>query len=224
MLYTYCFISYRNSTLSLPQGFVSELQLIEHNAIAAVVEPELPIHELEENDQTLMQAVLHHDWVICEIFRNQPVLPLRFGTYFQREQDLREHLASHAQKYHDQLQNFTGKLELTVKLTPIPFSQNSSSPKAETGKSYLKAKKQQYQEKNNYQYQQQQALKELEAKLAELYPNLIHGEPQESTERFYLLMNQADLSIFSEKIKQWQQELKGWEIEVSDPLPPYHFL
>lgn len=224
MLYTYCFVSSPNFNLALPQGFLKGLQLIEQNAIAAVVEPELPIDELEENDQTLMQAVLHHDWVVCEIFRKNTVLPLRFGTYFQDEQDLRKHLASYAQKYEEQLQNLAGKLELTLKLTPIPFSQNRSSLKAGKGKAYLKAKKQQYQEKNTYQHQQQQALKDFEAKLAEICPNLIHGEPQESTERFYLLMNQADLDIFSEQIEQWQQKLTSWEIEVSDSLPPYHFL
>lgn len=224
MLYTYCLFNSNISSLSLPQGFIGNLEIIEKGAIAAVVEIGLPQEELEADDEKLVQAVIHHDWVICEIFRSTTVLPLRFGTYFKQKQDLEEHLASNNNHYQHQLQKIAGKVELTLKLTPIPFSPNSVATQAEKGKSYLKAKKQRYQEQTAYQNQQQEALKEFQTEVTKKYPQLIQGEPKEGTERLYLLLDSRNLSIFLEQIQQWKQELKGWELELSDPLPPYHFL
>lgn len=224
MLYTYCLYYSNTSSISLPQGFMGNLEIIEKGAIAAVVEIGLPQEELEADDEKLVQAVIHHDWVICEIFRSTTVLPLRFGTYFKQTEDLKQHLATNQEKYSQQLQQIAGKVELTLKLTPIPFSPDKDTTKATKGSNYLKAKKQSYQEQTAYQNQQQKALKQFQAEITKTYPQLIQGEPKEGTERFYLLLDSTKLSTFSEQIQKWKQELKTWEIEVSDPLPPYHFL
>jgi len=197
--------------------------MIENGAIAAVVEPALPRDELEKDDQKLVQAVIHHDWVICELFRETLVLPLRFGTYFRGEEDLRSHLTFHGQNYHQKLAALAGKVELTLKLTPIPFSDTNPSP-TEKGKAYLQAKKQRYQKQSHYERQQQAALEQFQTEITQTYPQLICGNPQENTERFYVLIDSAAFSDFSEKLKAWQQALPSWTIEVSDPLPPYHFL
>ncbi|AFZ42721.1 Gas vesicle synthesis GvpLGvpF [Halothece sp. PCC 7418] len=223
MLYTYCFLFSPEKTLSLPQGFKGDLQMIEKGAIAAVVEPNLPKAELEEDDQKLVQAVVHHDWVICELFRGLTVLPLRFGTYFRGEADLRSHLAAYEESYQQKLTALTGKVEVTLKLTPIPFSEEGSSSTAK-GKAYLQAKKQRYQQQSNYQTQQQEALEKLQEEIKKTYPQLIHDEPKENTERFYLLIDSHSFSVFGEKMEQWKQFLSSWSIEISDPLPPYHFL
>jgi hypothetical protein len=222
MLYTYCLLSDAKGNLSLPSGFKGDLRLVEDRAIAAVVEPELPREELEEDDETLVQAVIHHDWVICEIFRDHAVLPLRFGTYFPTEADLQTHLATNREKYQQTLENLSGKLEVTLKLTPIPFPEQETS--AAKGKAYLRAKKQRYQEQSQYQAQQKIALEQFEQTINQTYSQWVHGEPKESTERFYLLLDAATFSSFSEQIKQWENWLPTWTIEVSPPLPPYHFL
>jgi uncharacterized membrane protein YcgQ (UPF0703/DUF1980 family) len=224
MLYTYCLIPSPQPSLSLPPGFVTELKLIEQASLAAVVEADLPREQLEEDDQKLVQAIIHHDAVICEIFRQTFLLPLRFGTYFREKQELLDHLNANASRYHQKLQELAGMVELTLKLTPIPFSQEPSSSTVEKGRNYLKAKKQRYQQQTEYQNQQQKELKAFPAKINLNYPHFIHGDPQDSTERFYLLINASTLPVFSEQIKQWEKELQTWQIEVSDPLPPYHFL
>jgi len=222
MLYTYCLLSDSKGNVSLPSGFLGDLKLIQKGAIAAVVEPELPQEKLETDDETLVQAVIHHDWVICEIFRDRAVLPLRFGTYFPTEADLRTHLATNREKYQQTLENLSGKLEVTLKLTPIPFTEQETS--SAKGKAYLRAKKQRYQEQSQYQAQQKLALEAFEQMINQTYSQWVHGDPQESTERFYLLLDVATFSSFSEQIKQWENQLQAWTIEVSAPLPPYHFL
>jgi hypothetical protein len=222
MLYTYCFLSASEGNISLPPGFKGDLKRIEDCAIAAVVEPELPREELEEDDEKLVKAVIHHDWVICEIFQTCTVLPLRFGTYFPGESDLRSHLATNGEKYQHTLEKLSGKMEVTLKLTPIPFTEKSTT--SAKGKAYLRAKKQRYQEQNQYQAQQKSALEQFQKTITQTYPQLIHGEPQENTERFYLLLEAGRFSSFSEQIQQWKNQLQTWTIEVSDPLPPYHFL
>ena len=224
MLYTYCLIPSSPSALSLPSGFKGELQLIKQGAIMAVVEAELPLEELEANDQKLIQAVIHHDTVVCNLFQEVTLLPLRFGTYFRTEQDLLEHLNFNGEKYQKKLQEIQNKVELNLKLTPLPFSPENASPIEKKGKNYLKAKKQRYQEQTNYQNQQQEELNQLQTQLNQSYPQLIHGEPKENIERFYLLIDERDRSLFSEQIEQWRNEFKSWTIEVSDPLPPYHFI
>lgn len=224
MLYTYCLIPCSEDPISLPKGFMGELKLIKEEVIAAVTEPDLPQKELEQNDEKLIQAVIHHDTVIRELFPNTPLLPLRFGTYFRGEEDLLQHLASNSQRYHKKIQDLANKIELTLKLTPIPFPEDNSESKTVKGKSYLKAKKQRYQQQTNYQKQQQNELKTFQEEIHQTHTQLVYGEPQESTERFYLLLDTRDLSLFSEQIQQWQQKLSCWEIASSEPLPPYHFL
>ncbi|MFP4134479.1 MAG: GvpL/GvpF family gas vesicle protein [Halothece sp.] len=224
MLYTYCLFNSNSLAFSLPEGFMGNLEIIQEGAIAAVVEIGLPQKELETDDEKLVQAVIHHDWVICEIFRSTTVLPLRFGTYFKQTEDLKQHLATNQEKYSQQLQQIVGKVELTLKLTPIPFSPDKETTQATKGSTYLKAKKQSYQEQTAYQNQQQETLTEFQGEMKKKYPQFIQGEPKEGTERFYLLLDSTNLSTFWEQIQQWKQQLKTWEIEVSDPLPPYHFL
>lgn len=224
MLYTYCLIPEPQSSLSLPQGLAGELNLVKQKQIAAVVEAELPLAELEENDQKLVQAVIHHDAVICELFKKTSLLPLRFGTYFRTQQELLDHLATHAQTYTKKMEELLNQAELTLKLTPIPFSEEEDLSKAEKGKAYLKAKKQRYQQQTNYKNQQEEELKTLEAQIAQNYPKLVHGQPQDNQERFYLLITNTELSAFSAQIEQWQNNLQTWILEASEPLPPYHFL
>jgi len=223
MLYTYCFLSSPDDNLLLPQGLIGDLKLIEENAIAALVEPDLSREQLEANDEMLVKAVLHHDRVICELFRQTTVLPLRFGTYFHGQQELLSHLRANAQTYRQKLQALAGKVEVTLKLTPIPFSETDETPQ-ETGKAYLKAKKQHYQKKTRYQTQQKEALQAFQGQISQTYPNVIQGECVETTERFHVLLNQTAFSLMNEQIEAWQKTLSSWKIEASEPLPPYHFL
>jgi len=224
MLYTYCLIDSPDYALSLPQGLFRDLNLVKKGRISAVVEPELPINEIKENEQQLMEAVLHHDWVICEMFNQMTLLPLRFGTCFRDEQDLATHLETYGDQYQKTLEELAGKVELTLKLNPLPFSESRSSPTQERGKAYFLAKKQRYQQQNQYKQQQQDELNTFQQQLSQNNSNFIYGEPQQETERFYLLLKEADLQEISEQIQQWNHQLKTWTIEVSEPLPPYHFL
>lgn len=224
MLYTYCLIGSSYDSLTLPQGLFRNLKLVTKDTIAAIVEPELPIDDIKEDEQQLMEAVLHHDWVICEIFHQMTLLPLRFGTCFRNEQDLETHLETYAHQYQKTLGQLAGKVELTLKLNPLPFSESNSSPTQQRGKAYFLAKKQRYQQQNQYKQQQQDELTSFQQQLTQGYSNFIHGEPQQGTERFYLLIPETDLEGISEQIQQWNNQLKSWTIEVSEPLPPYHFL
>lgn len=198
--------------------------MIQKGAIAAVVEPELPKEDLEANDQKLLQAVVHHDWVICELFRQGPVLPLRFGTYFPGEAALHSHLEASEAQYQQRLTALAEKVEVTLKLTAIPFSPEHRSPSSQKGKAYLQAKKQQYREQSNYQHQQKVALENFQHAIAQTCPQLIHDDPKDGKERFYVLIDRATLPQFLEQMEQWQQEFLRWTLEVSEPLPPYHFL
>ncbi len=222
MLYTYCFMASPNNNLSLPQGLFYDLNMIQKHSISAVVEPELPINDIKEDEQQLMQAVLHHDWVICELFNEMTLLPLRFGTCFRNQQDLENHLDAYAQQYSETLQKLAGKVEFTLKLNPIPFSESNGTPTQQKGKAYFLAKKQRYQQQNQYKQQQQAELDRLQQQLRQTYSNVIHGEPQEKTERFYLLVDNDHR--FSQQMQQWEKDLQSWTMEVSEPLPPYHFL
>jgi hypothetical protein len=67
--------------------------------IAAAVEPMQDPESLQVSDEVLVRSALRHDQVICRLFAQMPVLPLRFGTCFLSAERLGSHLLSRQTEY-----------------------------------------------------------------------------------------------------------------------------
>ncbi|MTJ37123.1 GvpL/GvpF family gas vesicle protein [Dolichospermum sp. UHCC 0260] len=147
-LYTYAFLEIPSSPLILPQGAANQVVLINGTELAAIVEPGIFLESFQNNDEKIIQMALSHDRVICELFQQITVLPLRFGTYFTSTNNLLNHLKSHEKEYQNKLEKINGKNEFTLKL--IPRMIEEIVPSEGGGKDYFLAKKQRYQNQNNF--------------------------------------------------------------------------
>lgn len=230
-MYTYAFVLESAGSMMLPAGIFlpagigGELMLLYEQGVGAVVEPGLDLAVLEQSDERLMRAVLHHDQVIRELFEQVPLLPLRFGTQFVSQEKLLEHLHLHAAAYQETLARLAGQAEYTLKL--LPRSPDAAPPNplsAETGRDYFLAKKRQFQQQFDRQQQQQTELQALKAAIAQEYPALQVDEPRDGIERLHLLIRRADEALLHESLAEWRSRYSNWQMALSEALPPYHFV
>jgi hypothetical protein len=208
--------------LILPQGAANQVVLINGTELAAIVEPEIFLESFQNNDQKIIQMALSHDRVICELFQQVTVLPLRFGTYFTSANNLLNHLESHKQEYQDKLDKIKGKNEFTLKL--IPRTMEEIVPPEGGGKDYFLAKKQRYQNLNNFniaQAAEKQNLIDLITKVNQL-PIVV--QEQEEQVQIYLLVDCHNNTLLLEQFFTWQKACPRWDLLLGDCLPPYHFI
>jgi hypothetical protein len=222
-MYTYAFFTDPEQVSDLPMGIAGPLATVIHHEVAALVEPDLAFEQYEENDERLMQAVLAHDRAIRELFRQVPLLPLRFGTRFKSQDALIMHLHQHESEYLTKLRHLTGRAEYTLKFLPIELPA-PEVPADTKGKDYFMAKKRLYQQQQAQQQQQEQELEQLREAIAQTYPDMVEGSSQDAIERLYLLLPRQAEAELLDHVQIWQQDYPQWDIELSEALPPYHFV
>lgn len=233
-MYIYAFLKLPNNSLQLPPGIEGNLQVVASELtgenVGAIAEPGLTsLTAIEQDEQRLMQAVLTHDRVLCELFHQTTILPLRFGTIFRSAADLIAHLNQQQQTYLTKLNQFEGKAEYTLKVVPLdaPIAPTTSEAK---GKAYLLAKKQRFSLVQEFQNQQSREWASLQQAIAatQLFQASgflpITGEPQGTTNRLYLLIPKNQESLLLDLVQNWQQTYPTWQLFLSEPLPPYHFV
>jgi hypothetical protein len=206
----------------LPQGAANQVVLINGTELAAIVEPGIFLESFQNNDEKIIQMALSHDRVICELFQQITVLPLRFGTYFTSTNNLLNHLKSHEKEYQNKLEKINGKNEFTLKL--IPRMIEEIVPSEGGGKDYFLAKKQRYQNQNNFsiaQAAEKQNLIDLITKVNQL-PVVV--QEQEEQIQIYLLVSCQDKTLLLEQFLTWQKACPKWDLLLGDCLPPYHFI
>lgn len=174
------------------------MEFVEVGDLAAVVDPTLPWEQIQARDGELLKAALLHDRVICDLFRQQPVLPLQFGTVFVSLEGIELHLQRHAEQYRDQIRNFAGMGEYTLKIAPALF-ENTNEEQPERERYALRA----YLEKD--------------------YPNLVEGIPQKGIERLHILIPVQQEAHLHAQVSECQRECACWNLDLQGPMPPYHF-
>jgi hypothetical protein len=229
-MYTYAFFQTPTSPLKLPQGIRGSLQIINFQGLSALVEPDLKAEDLPDTDEKLMQAVLIHDQIICTVFQQITLLPLRFGICFSSATAIFEHLALHQQNYLQKLQQFQGKAEYclqAVSLEPTPNTPTQTNPidsPPQRGREYFLAKKQLHQRQLEHQQQQTQEWQQLVDTISQTHPEIRLADSQPSRERIYILIHQTKELKLQEQLNQWQSQSHHWQLTLGDAIPPYHFL
>ncbi|HIK26714.1 MAG: GvpL/GvpF family gas vesicle protein [Oscillatoriaceae bacterium SKW80] len=231
-MYIYAIMRKTETKLELPaNGIAFELKAIAVGNLLALVEPLLTIAALEKlEEKALIQAVLSHDRIICETFKQQTLLPLRFGTCFISPEALENHLLQHQEEYLQQLACLTDKAEYCIKCVPRE-APTPTIPSSAKGREYFLAKKQRYQTQQDFQAEQAQQWLFVQQKLAQYYPNALIT-PQGNTQKIYILGNfiraripsRPEDPFLSQQVQNWQQTCSHWEFYLGEPLPPYHFV
>lgn len=222
-MYTYAFFKTPQTDLLLTEGIAGSLRVVGNEHLSALVESDLDIEAIQQDDNQLVQAVLTHDRVICDLFWQRTILPLRFGTCFVSEASLLEYLTIHEETYLSKLDHFEGKAEYRLKLTPLEIEE-APIDRQLTGKAYFLAKKQRVQEQADQRSRQHQELRQLLSAIVRTYPNYILNEAQEGIEKLYLLVDRQAEGALYEHLQHWQSECPHWELMLGEALPPYHFV
>jgi hypothetical protein len=223
-LHIYALLKTPAEPLDLPKGIAGKVQMFSCDRISAIVEPEISVASLEADSDQLMQAVLAHDRVICQVFRQISVLPLRFGTYFASTESLQTHLKSQNQPYLEKLDQLEGKGEYIIRFTPL-LPPDDPLPSETGGRQYFLAKKQRYQQIQDFQDTQKLEWENAVEFARKTEPSVIVEPTQEQEEgKIYLLFNLQDETILLELYHTFQQNCTHWDVQLGEALPPYHFL
>lgn len=228
-MYAYAFMETPTSPLKLPYGIAGRVEVLSSAHLSALVEADLSWETLQDNDELLMQAVLSHDRVVCELFAQMAVLPLRFGTCFVGRERLEEYLDSHARLYREKLAFLKGKAEYTLKCRLLEEevsardSELGGRGKGEGGREYFLAKKQLYQLQRSRQRQQEQEWQSLLGAISQFYPDSVQGESKGNVECIYLLGSREEELLLMRRVQDWQVQCSSWELSLGNALPPYHF-
>ena len=208
--------------LTLPLGLAEATKLIAVNDIAAVVETGVDLEALQTDEPRLLNAVLSHDRVICELFQHTPLLPLRFGTQIASVDHLKAHLTSQGADYAAKLDALAPKVEYQLKLAAQTVE---LSPLAEglAGRAYFLAKKQRIHDQTTAQENQQQALVSLLNRIRSVYGDCLESEGPDGEIRIYILVDRDDARLHR-RVEEWRSQTTHWAITLSEPLPPYHFV
>ena len=217
-MYIYTFCATATVLPPLPQGIAQPLQTVAVGAVTAIGEPPLDLAALQQDEARLVSAVVHHDWVLCELVQTMPLLPLRFGTQFSDVEQVRSHLQSQAEAYRAQLTALGDRVEICLKLATRPLRLVAPLP-ALKGRDYFQAKKQRLQQQTLTEAQQQTQLAQLRTALIRSYPQ--HQIEEDSV---YLLIDRKAVGQLQDQQQYWQQKFPDCEVRISGVLPPYHFV
>jgi len=230
MIYTFA-ILLAPAPSELPLGITGKpIQYLQCDRLIAAIEPDIDIEALKLlPEQSLMQVIVHHDHLICELFNQHTLLPLRFGTAFVSIAALETYLQTESERLLASLQRLDGYAEFLITGSAI-------APKAEAatnlkGKDYLLAKRSQYLQQEQWRSQLQQEVLDYRQTITDhlipdLYkPEFQHVETQGSEDvRVYALLPRSQVEFLQKSLRSWEEKHSHWQIAWSQPLPPYHFL
>ncbi|GAA3763473.1 GvpL/GvpF family gas vesicle protein [Terriglobus aquaticus] len=170
-----------------------------------------------------------HARVIAATFKHSPVLPFRFGTSFQDDDALRRAVRSNHRHFTDTLERLRGKAEMHLK---VLVDDNCAASKpglrqpTSTGKEYLSNLR----ETASAQRERQSRARALQVQMHRMFLPIEEEVTCKRAGEGKMLLDIAHL-IDSKCVERYQNkystatnELKGCQMQLSGPWPPYHFV
>ncbi len=238
VLYTYAFFAVppqeTATRLNQIKGLSEAIQVFapEHSPIAAAIEPLEDLADLESSDETLLRSALRHDQVICQLFSQMHVLPLRFGTCFVSSDKLQAHLLERQVDYQQTLASIQGRAEYLLKawvsepedLSGVEEGVSTGTTAPSSGTAYLLARKQAFLRQQQWNHQIQREIEQIQYLWPQDWP--CHPSPPQADEhlRHYFLLSGEDYQQALDRSQTWMEAHPHWRLEWSTALPPYHFV
>lgn len=148
--------------------------------------------------------VVEHSRVVHRVFQQHTVLPFRFGTAFETEQQVCRLLAANRAKFQEAIHRLRGKVEMHVKIVFPTGSYDGSTPP------------------------------ELEARCRLLLAPFFGGLETDVSARslsadailiqFNHLLDASHLAAYRQAFERASQQLAGCEAVMTGPWPPCHFI
>jgi Gas vesicle synthesis protein GvpL/GvpF len=190
----------------------ASLRVLERGGLAAVYSRHRTLRP-----RPLPELVCAHERVVEAIMARGAVLPLRFGTQLEREEQLADVLAARRDELLESIERVRGKVELGIRM--IPEGRKATSPAAETGgRRYLLARV----ELNR---RHQQAVREVHAVLAELSEASSMRQPPRPPAILVAsyLVESERVAEFRRRAERLSERQQGVRVLVTGPWPPYSF-
>ncbi|MCF6410788.1 GvpL/GvpF family gas vesicle protein [Pseudalkalibacillus salsuginis] len=240
------------------QGFdgESELYTIPINNVTAVVcrlDPdeysEETIKEKIDNDMEWLQGkAFHHHETMVKLYKEYPVIPLKFCTIYKNEQSMYDKIQASEEKIEQTFESLEGNEEWNLKIycddekLKHDVSKNNYEIEAKKkeisaltpGRRFFEMKKidelveeELEKEKNRVCEKLHEKLKEFSVK-AEIKRNWsrdITGLKENMAWNSVFLLPVAKVDSFLDEVKRLEKERgqNGWRFEASGPWPAYHF-
>jgi hypothetical protein len=209
-MYTYAILR-PTAGLALPPGMVGKTAVLGAGELWALVEPTAHVATIRQDDTQLVAAAITHDRVLREVFGQTTLLPLQFGTEFRSAATLLQHLNAHQAHYLERLRHLSGKVEHMLKWIAIDPPDNWPDRLPDRLPDNLLTAA--------YRQQQQAELDALLVTLAQTYADIVPGV---DGDRLYFCVDRvADLPAL---LPCWQARCPRWQLNLTEPLPPYHFV
>jgi hypothetical protein len=184
----------------------------------------------EATGQLGQQAVVEHARVVSECFRNTTVLPFRFGTVFDNHDALRRAVRANRRSFNESVSHLKGKSEMHVKVMVHAASPRDVLPEAAlphgVGGEYLTMLR----EVAVRDRERQSKARAVSVQVHKLFAPLQAEVSCKRVNSGGLLIDIAHL-IDTKTVEKYQnrssaavRQLKGCDISVSGPWPPYHFM
>lgn len=188
------------------------------------------VSEYVANGQLTQHAVREHAKVVSGCFEKTTVLPFRFGTVFDSDEALRRAVRSNRKQFLSSVDKLRGKAEMHLKVVvkdgSLREAMNDVKLPQSVGGEYLTVLR----EKASRQRERQTKARALSVQVNRLFHPL---EEEVSCRRDEAGAMQIDIAhlIEHKSIEKYQNkykgaalQLKGCELVLSGPWPPYHFM
>jgi hypothetical protein len=188
------------------------------------------VSEYTRNGSLEQKAILEHARVISECFRNTTVLPFRFGTVFDKDDDLRKAVRANRKAFTASVSKLKGKAEMHLKLLVKDGSLRQMMDDVElpvaTGGAYLTKLR----EKAAKQRERLTKARALSVQVQKLFHPLEAEVCCKKVDAGGMLIDIAHL-IEHDSVEKYQNrysnaasKLKDCQLVISGPWPPYHFM
>ena len=188
------------------------------------------VSEYTQRGDLDQKAILEHARVVSDCFRNTTVLPFRFGTVFDKDEDRRRAVRANRKAFVASVSRLRGKAEMHLKLLVKDGSLRQIMDDVElpsvTGGVYLSKLR----EKASKQRERLTKARALSVQVHKLFHPLEAEVCCKKVDAGGMLIDIAHL-IDNDSVEKYQnryssaaQKLKDCELAISGPWPPYHFM
>jgi len=191
---------------------------------AVIVSPYVRDGQLQQT------AILDHARVVSECFRTATVLPFKFGTIFDNDEALRRSVRANRKAFMETVSRLRGKAEMHLKLFVrdgfVHTASDDAALPSTAGGEYLTRLR----EKAFRDRERQSKARTLSVQVHKLFHPLEADVTCKKVDSGGMLIDIAHL-IDHQSLEKYQnrynsatRQLKGCQLTVSGPWPPYHFM
>jgi hypothetical protein len=171
-------------------------------------------------------AIKDHGRVIADCFKLSTVLPFRFGTTFPDDDALRRSVRSNQRHFTANVERLRGKAEMHLKVLVDDTCPGVSARDMTVGQQYLTSLR----ESAARQRDRQSRARALSLQMHRMFLPLAEEITCKRTDSGKMLLDIAHL-IDNKTVERYQNkyfsataEMKEYQMQLSGPWPPYHFV